>query len=561
MSGTNLEDIKSSFNKYLCIYIDRENIQNFDENKIRDKIITKAYENKPYYVELSKIIIDHLNKDKIQYKIRLFDIIDSLFKNEIVGNYVEQLGKYLFDNFKECYNCSDYVDRKILFKIYYTWKYIVPKNITEKIRKELNMDDFQEILMRENPEEIRVCDEYNQNIKKKMLKKAAEKRDDTKNIVEKENNEKNFLNKKRNSSNDNKSSDGNSVTKKKKKKKSDNNDKNNKNILNINNINNINKTDKNQPMIDPMNFLPQMPINVDNSNLNNLLYMKNSQNIINNFLEQASTQQQMAQIFNFLRSNPISNNSNNGNISNLINNFPIVQNPKIPDVSQIEINIFNFIKESNVQLDPNLRFFSSMAKFFNESVENKDTIKINCEYENIYNNPEYQQIRQYVNNSIFNNIKKNTCAICGFRTLFYNKLTEHLDIHFNINYLQKEGKNLFRKIGNNRNNWISGENNNLKKNNKNYNDEIGYSLSILLYYKNMMNQNIINVNNPEQENENEECMYPIDDNNIRTCELCGDEFNKSFSTKYHYWFYTEITKIKEDKTKLLVHKSCYNDSN
>ena len=551
MSGINLEGIKASFNKYLCYYIDKEIIKHFDENKIRDKIITKAYENKLYYVELSKIIIEHLTKDKIGYKIRLFDIIDSLFKNELVGNYVEQLSKYLVDNFKECYNCSDLVDRTILFKIYYTWKYIVPKNITERLRKELNLDDFKAIYIRENPEDIKICDQYNENMRKKLLKKSNEKKEEKINNLEKENKEKILLNKKRNPSNDNKSSDGNSVTKKKTKKKSDNNKNNklNNNNTNSNNILNINNKANNNQTIDPMKLLQQMPINIDNPNLKNILFMNNNQNIIN---QQQKQQQQMAQLLNLLKSNPI---------SNLINNFPIIQNPKDLDVSQIEINIFKFINESNITLDSNLRFFSSLAKFFNESVDNKDTIKINCEYESIYYNPEYQQIRQYVNNSIFNNIKKNSCAICGFRTLFYNNLTEHLDIHFNINYLQKEGKNLFRKIGNNRNNWICDENNNTKKNKKNYFNEIRYTLNNLLDYKNMMNQSIININNPEQENENEECMYPIDDNNIRNCDLCGDEFNKIFSAKYHYWFYTEIMKIKEDKTKLLVHKTCYNDSN
>ena len=559
MSDISLEDIKLSFNKNICIYIGKEKSQNYDENQLRSKIISKAYENKLYYVELSKIIIEHLTKDKIDYKIRLFDIIDLLFKND-VGNYIEQLNKYLVDNFKECFMYSNLADRTILFKIYYTWKYIVPKTITEKIRIELNMDDFKELYMRENPDDIKVCDEYNENLRKKIMnKKIGNKEEKINNSEEKEKNEKIFLNKKRNSSNENKSSDASSITKKKKKVKLD---KSNINLSNSNNYNNC-KTTAPVPTIinntiskpinmsnnfnNPTNSLfPQISNNVNNNinnpNQNNILFINTNQNVNHKTVSSSSEQQQMVQILNMLRNNPL----------NLINNFPFIQNSQ--KVSQIEINIFKFINESNIKLDQNLRFFSSLAKFFNESVKNKDTIKINCEYENIYKNQEYQQIRQYLNNSLFYNIKKNACIICGFRTLYYNKFIEHLDIHFNINYLKKEGKNLFRKIGNNRNYWIYEEG----SNRKNIND-LGYTLNNLIYYKNMMNKNIINVNTFEQENGNEEYMYPIDDNNIRNCDLCGDEFKRIFSVKYHYWFYTEIIKIKEEKTRLLVHKTCYDD--
>ena len=113
---------------------------------------------------------------------------------------------------------SNLADRTILFKIYYTWKYIVPKTITEKIRIELNMDDFKELYMRENPDDIKVCDEYNENLRKKIMnKKIGNKEEKINNSEEKEKNEKIFLNKKRNSSNENKSSDASSITKKKKK--------------------------------------------------------------------------------------------------------------------------------------------------------------------------------------------------------------------------------------------------------------------------------------------------------------------------------------------------------
>ena len=58
---------------------------------------------------------------------------------------------------------------------------------------------------------------------------------------------------------------------------------------------------------------------------------------------------------------------------------------------------------------------------------------------------------------LFQETNKNNCAICGFRTLFYNDLIRHLDIHFNFNYLEMEGKNIYRKNGNNKNNTIKNK--------------------------------------------------------------------------------------------------------
>ena len=576
----NLQEIKFAFNKNICLYIGLEFEKNFNEDNIRNKIVKIALENKKYYIELSHIIIEHLAKDQINYKIKLFDIIDILFKSD-VGNYVDQLKTYLFDNFKECFIFSNNIDRKILFKIYYTWKYIVPQSITEKIRKELNMDYFKENFMKDYPGEMKSCEEINENFRRRMEKKniinnvKKESKEDIifdddkeqkknkklpedkiKDIIEgKEAKPKKhkMLGNKRNSSND-KSSDTNSITKKKNQKKKVENKMNNptnfdtqSNTANNMNQNIIQNVIPQANMYNNINvpqnaLLPQMPMNLNNQN--NISFMNNNNlNIIPNVINQSTEQQQLAQtLFMYLSNNQF--------------NFPYFSNVQLQGISQIQFNIYKFICSSNIKIDPNLRFFSSLAKFFNESVKNRDTIKINCqEYEDIIKNQEYKQIRQYVNYSIFNNIKKNLCAICGFRALFYNKLIEHLDIHFNYNFLKKEGKNLFRKRGNNRDNWISLDNNM----NKNTRNEIGYTLNNLLYYKNMINKSLIDNKNLQQEDANEELMYPIDDNYIRNCELCGDEFKKIFSTKYHYWFYTEIVKIKDEKTKLLVHKTCYDE--
>ena len=526
--STSFQNIKNLFNEYICIYIGLSPPnKNIDENSLLPRINGLAYENIAHYIELSKIIVDHLNKDEIRYKIRLFHIIDSLFKN-VGKSYIDFISQHLFTSFKECFTFSDLEDRILLFRIYYTWKYIVPSEITEKIRIDLKMDDFKEMAMKDYGREIKACDEFNEMQRKKILNSKTNNLNNKKELKEDKNshghiNDKSILVNKINITDkikkqkpeiligkkrktlQHKTTDKNTITKKKKKSENKNNNNSNK-----------------------------IPPQVNITNKNNIPQNNNSE--------------QIAQLMNFLRNNPL----------NLMN-FPILPNPQYKEVSKNEINIFRFIYESNIKLDENLRFFSSLAKYFNESVnKNKYFIEINCSYEDI-KNADFQKIHQNQNNLLFNNIKVNLCTICGFRTLYYNKLTEHLDIHFNINYLQKEGKNLFRKKGNNRNNWITGDAYNNKKIKDNRMSGIGYTLSNLLYYKNMMNNNLLKINDEGQEEDNEELMYPIDDNNIRCCEFCGDEFKKVFSNKYNYWFYSEIIKIKDEKIRLLVHKTCYDE--
>ena len=57
-----IQDIKNTFNKYIRIYIGLEE-QKFDDNAVRNKILKIAIDYKKYYAELSKVIIEHLEKD------------------------------------------------------------------------------------------------------------------------------------------------------------------------------------------------------------------------------------------------------------------------------------------------------------------------------------------------------------------------------------------------------------------------------------------------------------------------------------------------------------------
>ena len=589
-----LKEIKNSFDKYINIYeglIMPEN-NAYDECYSLDRITNIALNNQIYTAELCKIIIDHLKYDDIKYKIKLFYIIDTLFR--IVGkDYIDKLSKYLYEYFKDCFNSGDLNERNILFKIFYTWKYLIPENIYEKIRIDLNLDIFKEFFKKENPGKIEKYDEYNE--KKKI------ERDRMNNIIINNNNNnimpniilsKNKINNNQNNNNNNKKI----IIEKKFKEDNYKNETTPKNII-INNIKNKTKKSSNKNMIGKKRKSSQEKVtngnlstkkiktssNSMNKNLNSIISLDNSKNInINNnstndiITNQNNINNQALNILlqSGINLNNLTNNIPNinlpqNNISNLmpqnqqqqlIQNILLNMMPLFPSGNQnqikpsiIEYNIYNFIQNTNTKLNINLRFFSSLSKFYNEVLQKRDIIDIKCKYEDIYNNDEYKLIKQKVDGKLFKDIKKNICVICGFRTLFYNDLTKHLDIHFNINFLQMEGKNIFRKIGHNRNNWINGDINN--KNNKN---QIGYTLGNLLYYKNMMNNNLIKINKEQEEN-NEEFMYPIDEDNKEKCYFCGDEFKKIFSSKYHYWFYNKVVKIKEEKKKILVHQDCYDE--
>ena len=607
--SNSFNDIKNSFEKYICLYTGITKLEkNYDEQYLRSKIVEIAIRNRNFIDEFSKIIIGHLNKDDTKFKCRLFDIIDLLFKEQPTAkDYISKLSGHLYNSFKECFTWSEFEDRVLLFKIFYTWIYLIPHEIFKKIKEDNKIDDFKEMFIKKFPGKIEKYDEYNEKIRlnllnsknnnnasgnnrheqtsKKEIKINLNKPSNSNNtnnnnshknntnqvnnktiIIEKKFEEDNFLNnntngnqpnininpkikskkevkmtrKKRKSSHE-KSNEGNISTNKKKSidqmKNIMNQNVNNPSFININNPISLNENDI---------LSTQNPLN-NTTALNRIfgaglnypnLFMQNQQQIQQQENQQQQQQQQQQQLLNILA---------------MMNQQALLQNPNPNQISFREYQIFLFISNTNIKLNTNLRFFSSVAKYYNDSLEEDNKIDIKCKYEDIYFNKEYQAIKEKVDAKLFNDIKKNVCAICGFRTLFYNNLTEHLDIHFNINYLQIEGKNLFRKIGHNRSNWITGD-----TNSKNAKNKVGHTLGNLLYYKNMMYNNLIKIKN-EQEEDNEELMYPVDEEVREVCYYCGDEFKKVFSTKYHYWFYNKVVQIREDKKKNLVHQSCYDE--
>ena len=604
--SNSFNDIKNLFEKYICLYTGITKLEkNYDEQYLRDRIVEIATRNRNFIDEFSKIIIGHLNRDDTKFKCRLFDIIDLLFKEPPTAkDYISKLSGHLYKSFKECFTWSEFEDRVLLFKIFYTWVYLIPHEIFKKIKEDNKIDDFKDMFIKKFPGKIEKYDDYNEKIRLNLLNsknnnnanansrhEQTSKKDikinlnkfnnSNSNSTNNNNNLKNNINqinnkkiiiekkfeediilgnnpsgnqpnininpkakskkeakmtgKKRKSSHE-KSNEGNISTNKKKPidpiKNLMNQNITNSSFLNINNKININEND----IIPTQNSLNNSALNClfgGGMNYTNF-FMPNQPQI-----QQENQQQQQQQLIQ--------------NILAMMNQQPILQNPNPNQISLREYQIFLFISNTNIKLNTNLRFFSSIAKYYNDSLEESNKIDIKCKYEDIYFNNEYKAIKDKVDTKLFNEIKKNVCAICGFRTLFYNNLTEHLDIHFNINYLQIEGKNLFRKIGHNRNNWITGD-----TNSKNAKNKVGHTLGNLLYYKNMMNNNLIKMKD-EQEEDNEELMYPVDEEVKEVCYYCGDEFKKVFSTKYHYWFYNKVVQIREDKKKNLVHQSCYDE--
>ena len=410
-----LEKIKIEFNNLIRIYQGVLVIENPNRDILKE-IMNIALEYRNNYMDFCKIIKEHFIKDDTKIKIRLFNIIDSLFKSDVGDLYINQIKNNLYENFKECFTVGDFDERVLLFKIFYTWKYIIPNDIYELIKTEEKLDDFKiTIFMKKFPGKIKKYDDYNNQVKQTKL-----------------------------------------LGKKKK----------------------------------PYNLF--LPLNV----------------------------------------------------------------------SPNEIKLFIFLSNNKSKLSKNIPLFSSIAKYYSESLFEEKYSDNFSHFKAINENEEiYKEIRKRMKIKLFQETIKNNCAICGFRTLFYNDLVRHLDIHFNFNLLEMEGKNLFRKNAWNKNNWIYGRGEKNLKNkineidSKNQNDG---TLENLIFYRNMMNNNLIKINN-EQEEDNEEFMYPINDDNRKICHYCGDDLKKIFSTKYNYWFYNKVVVVIDEKNKFLAHQACFEE--
>ena len=162
-----LEKIKIEFNNLIRIYQGVLEIENPNRDILKEIMnITLEYRNN--YMDFCKIIKEHFIKDDTKIKIRLFNIIDSLFKSDVGDLYINQIKNNLYENFKECFTVGDFDERVLLFKIFYTWKYIIPNDLYELIKTEEKLDDFKIIFMKKFPGKIKKYDDYNNQVKQRL---------------------------------------------------------------------------------------------------------------------------------------------------------------------------------------------------------------------------------------------------------------------------------------------------------------------------------------------------------------------------------------------------------
>ncbi len=121
-----------------------------------------AEKNKEYIKEISKLIYQRYLKESIYVnKVKIINVIHSISKGKYSRQYVDEFKSFIFEIFSECYNNVNQENKIHLFKLYYTWKYLIPNEILEKLRIKFNFDEMKEEIKRTNPQLIEKYDNYN----------------------------------------------------------------------------------------------------------------------------------------------------------------------------------------------------------------------------------------------------------------------------------------------------------------------------------------------------------------------------------------------------------------
>jgi hypothetical protein len=227
----------------------------------------------------------------------------------------------------------------------------------------------------------------------------------------------------------------------------------------------------------------------------------------------------------------------------------------------------SFIENSNKKLNEGVPLFQAISSFFLQSIPNPLTqvlassteLKTPLDLLKIKDFNDKDSYRKYLKvsvDSLYRDIK-NSCSMCGFRTILHYKFVEHLNIHFHINYSKRNSqkKVLYRKESMSKGSWISSTSctsTGVVNTNS--------TISAVLYYVNdielLVNNNSTN-QNQENIQENEKFLFPVDQKKQAKCSYCGEEFRKKFINKYHYWFYLSVVRV--DNTEDLVHESCLDE--
>lgn len=252
-----------------------------------------------------------------------------------------------------------------------------------------------------------------------------------------------------------------------------------------------------------------------------------------------------------------------------INQVPLVQ-PKEKEKESDKIlltqtsqhpaftNLDNLINLSTCQInDCYPQFFSSISKFFYDSINESYPLQDLIKDFNLKNKFEILKIRDISKESYQNILKKsvealstdlkNLCSICGFRTKYYNKFVEHLDIHFHINYIKRNSqkKVLYRKESYDKSCW-------LKCNEESAKSLGSFTLNSVLFYQNDADNFISNKKDQKGEEtveDNEQLIFPVQPGQEIKCVYCAEEFKRKYVNKFHFWFYVNAVKLNKDDLK------------
>ena len=111
-----------------------------DENQAAREMTRFIIKNNRHYAEQCNTLIHRFKSEGMFVrKLRLMYLIDSLIKSDETGDYARMFTLYLYDFYCELFTNADKVVQMRLFKIYYTWKYLVDKDVLEKINRKLNL--------------------------------------------------------------------------------------------------------------------------------------------------------------------------------------------------------------------------------------------------------------------------------------------------------------------------------------------------------------------------------------------------------------------------------------
>lgn len=159
------ENIIKRINFLLCVLLEGKD----DENKLISEIDDLAKKHRYFCRIISEIIVKSFTSEPSpERKVKLMNVIDSLFKTA-GQDYIDQFSPILYDLFKTVYLQSSETNKIQLYKIFYTWKYLIESKLLEQLNNELNLNLMKELMKQRFPGIFERYDQYNENLKQKIM--------------------------------------------------------------------------------------------------------------------------------------------------------------------------------------------------------------------------------------------------------------------------------------------------------------------------------------------------------------------------------------------------------